>query len=120
MGSSALMTIYALLSEVRNGLEDIRRHQRRGAAVEKFVRFPLISESLYITITGESFLFAKGFMTKTSVIFLSLCQACWTLMQHLQNLSWWRPVVSAPDIYALLVNVPCHKRILLLLPYYYF
>lgn len=32
--------------------------------MEKFVRLPLISESLYITITRESFLFAKGFITK--------------------------------------------------------
>lgn len=43
---------------------NIYRHQKRGTAMEKFVRFPFISESLYITISGEPFLFAKGFVTK--------------------------------------------------------
>lgn len=62
----------------------------------------------------------KGIHNKTSIIFLSLRPACWILMQRLRNSSWWCLVVSAPDICALFVNVPCHKRILLLLPYYYF
>lgn len=49
----------------RIALQDICRHQKRGTAMEKkFVWFPFISESLYISITRESFLFARGFITK--------------------------------------------------------
>lgn len=41
-----------------------RFRKKEEIAVGKFVWLPFISESLYITITWESFLFAKGFITK--------------------------------------------------------
>lgn len=65
MDSSALMTIYALTVRSREQCHGtFLSLEREETAMEKFVRLLLISESLYITITRESFLFAKGFTTK--------------------------------------------------------
>lgn len=100
------------LCGVRNSLQDICGHQKRGTAVENICMVSIYFRKFVYNDYPRVISICKRIHNKTSIIFLSLCQACWILMQHLQNSSWWRLVVSAPDICALFVNVPCHKRIL--------
>lgn len=63
--SSALMTIYALTVRNREQCHGtLLGLEKEEIAMGKFVWLPFISESLYIIITWESFLFAKRFITK--------------------------------------------------------
>lgn len=65
VGSTALMTIHALMARSREQSRGtFLGSEKEETAMENFVWLPFISESLYITVTRESFLFAKGFMTK--------------------------------------------------------